>query len=436
MSILISVVLWTELQITTIITLKSYMVKIALVQPRSFHTWEALNIGYLISTLRTAGYQDISFYSGFFDSDREIIDGCKKSDIIGFSCTSPQIKHALSLAKKIKKPHNWVVFGGMHPSALPKDTLQNPSVDAVVVGEGEQAFLNIVRGNRAKTVLHPFFTNLDSIPFPDRKTIRQDRNIAEAYRDNKKRIAAIFSSRGCPFRCRFCTSNAVWTRRVRFRSPGNILDEFEQVVKDLHIDFMKFSDDTFTLNKKLVLEFCKEKLKRGIKTEWGCNIRVDTTDKEMLRAMYKAGCREIWAGVESGSPKILKDMQKGINIDQMRRIFKAARDIGLFRRAYILLGMPRESKKDIALTEKIIDEIEPDAVGFTILAPFPGTQFYNKKLHHNVDWSKVDEYGNDMTKTAYLTNNDLKKTQQRLIEKYRNHLVFRNQALLKKSSKV
>lgn len=403
--------------------------KIAFVQPRSFHTWEALNIGYLAAYLRAHGYQDISFYSGFFESDEEIIEGCKRADIVGFSCTSPQMKHALSLAARIKGPHNYIVFGGVHPSALPEGVLKNPWVDAVVVGEGEQAFLDIVQGDRERMVRRPLFQSLDDIPFPDRKTIKQERNIQEAYRDNGKRIAAIFSSRGCPFRCVFCISHVVWTRRVRFRSAGNILDEFEKVVKDWNIDFIKFSDDTFTLKKKLVMEFCEGKLRRGIKTEWGCNIRVDSTDEEMLSMMYRAGCREVWAGVESGSPRILEDMQKKITPDQVRRVFKLAREIGLFRRAYLLLGMPNESYEDIRLTEELIDEIEPDMVGFTILAPFPGTVFYDDKVHADVDWSVVDEYQNDMTCTAYLSNADLRREQERLTEKYRDRLVFRHRVL-------
>lgn len=123
------------------------MPKIAFVQPKSFHTWEALNIGYLASYLRLHGYNDITFYSGFFDSDEEIIRECKEADIIGFSCTSPQIKHALQLAKAIENDRNYIVFGGVHPSALPEDTLENDWVDAVVVGEGEMAFLDIVDGN-------------------------------------------------------------------------------------------------------------------------------------------------------------------------------------------------------------------------------------------------------------------------------------------------
>ena len=408
--------------------------KIVLVQPKTIfgNTWEALSIGYLSSYAKQHGHDDIDFYSGFFDSDEEIVDGCQNADIIGFSCTSPQLKHALQLAKAIKTEKKHVVVGGVHTSALPNDFLNSGIVDAVVAGEGEKAFLSIIEGNRERVVRCPYVDDLDSLPFPDRFLIKQERNIQQAYRDNGIRIASIFSSRGCPFRCTFCASNAVWSRKVRYRSANNILDEFEQVVKDLRIDFIKFSDDTFAIKKDLLTEFCEEKLRRNIKTPWGSNVRADTEDEELLKLMKRAGCKEVWIGVESGSARILKDMHKGINLEKVKWLFKAASELGFFRRAYMLLGMPGESLDDIKLSENIVDEVKPDAVGFTILAPYPGTSYYDPMLHRDVDWATVDEYDNCITKTASLSNEDLHREQKRLVAKYRKNIVYRQRAEVSK----
>jgi radical SAM superfamily enzyme YgiQ (UPF0313 family) len=404
--------------------------KIVFIQPRTFHTWEALNIGYLASFLRLYRQDKIVFYSGFFDSDDEIISGCKDADVIGFSCTSPQMKHALSLARRIKSPQNYIVFGGVHPSALPQETLENEVIDAVVVGEGEEAFLEIINGNRKPLVNKPLIQNLDRLPFPDRRLVRQERNIEQAYKDNGIRIASVFSSRGCPYKCVFCASCTVWTRKCRFRSGTNILDEFQQVVDEFQIDFIKFSDDTFTVKKNVVIEFCREKTERGIRTPWGCNVHVATLDEEMLSLMFEAGCREVWMGVESGSPRILQDMKKGITIEKVEWAFKVTKRLGFFRRAYMLLGMPNESREDIKLTEDLIDRIKPDAVGFTILAPYPGTTFYDPVLHKDVDWAAVDEYENRLTKTNYLTNAELHREQNRLADKYKEVLVSRQRPLI------
>lgn len=401
--------------------------KIIFIQPKTIfgNTWEALSIGYLASYAKRHGHNNIDFYSGFFDSDEDIIEGCRDADIIGFSCTSPQIKHALHLAKAVKTEKNYIVIGGVHTSALPHDLLDSGIVDAVVAGEGEKAFLSILEGNRERVVRCSYIDDIDSFPFPDRFLIKQERNIQQAYRDNGVRIASIFSSRGCPFQCTFCASNSVWSRKVRYRSVNNILDEFEQVVEDLRIDFIKFSDDTFAIKKDLFTEFCEEKLRRNIKTSWGSNIRADTVDAGLLRLMKRAGCKEVWIGVESGSARILKDMKKGINLEKVKWLFKVALELGFFRRAYMLLGMPGESLDDIRLSEKIVDEIKPDAVGFTILAPYPGTAYYDPLKHKDVDWSHVDEYDNCITNTAFLSNEALHREQSRLVAKYLNNIVYR-----------
>jgi len=403
--------------------------KIIFIQPKSFHAWEALNFGYMGSYLKKYQYDKIEFYSGFFDSDDEIVSACQNADIVGFSCTSPQMKHALLLAKRIKTERNLIVFGGVHPTVLPQETLLHNCIDVVVTGEGEEAMLQVVRGNHKSIVNNPFIENLDLLPFPDRKLIKQERNIQVAYRDNGYRIASIFATRGCPFDCTFCASKSLWTRRLRSRSAENIFEEFKSVVKDLNIDFMKFSDDTFTIDKALVQEFCICKINNNQNTPWGCNIRADSVDRETLELMAKAQCREVWIGVESGSPRILADMKKNVSLDQIRRCFKMTEELGLFRRAYFLLGMPNESYEDIKLTETLIDEIGPDAIGFTILAPYPGSAYYDPVIHKDVDWSVVDEYTNHLCRTKSLTNTELRREQKRLVEKYRQRIVFRQRLI-------
>ena len=401
--------------------------KIVLIQPKSFHTWEALNLGYIASFLRLYGFDRLRFYSAFFDPEEEIIDACAQGDIVGFTCTSPHVKNAVALATAIKKenPGVWTVMGGVHPSAVPSEALEFNVIDQVVVGEGEMAMVSIAKGNRDRIVNATPISDIDRIPPPDRVFIRQERNVMEAFRDNGIRIGSIFSSRGCPFFCTFCASHSVWGRKVRFRSAKNILDEFCSIVEDLKLDLVKFADDTFTLKRDLVEDFCVQKIRHGVETPWACNIRVDTVDRSLLELMWEAGCREVWAGVESGAPKLLLDMKKKITLEQIRRVFAWTKDIGFFRRAYILLGMPREGWEDIRLTDELIEEIAPDAVGFSILAPYPGTAHYNPELHKHVDWSQVDEYENHIWHTTHLTNEDLVNVQQGLINKYRSKLVFR-----------
>jgi radical SAM superfamily enzyme YgiQ (UPF0313 family) len=161
--------------------------------------------------------------------------------------------------------------------------------------------------------------------------------------------------------------------------------------------------------------------------EWGCNMVANNVDAEICEALVKANCTSIWIGVESGCPEILKDIRKPVNIDQIKKAFKVAKEFGLNRRAYCILGMPKESYDTIKKTEELIDEIRPDVVGFTILAPYPGSGFYNSREHNKVDWSKVDEYNNDITSTDFLSNAELKAEQSRLTEKYIDSITLRQQ---------
>lgn len=411
--------------------------KIVFIQPnvgfKGGHTWEALGVGYIISYLKKHSSKnlEISFYSAFYDSDEEIIKNSRDAEIVAFSCTSPQYRHGLFLAKQIKNDRNVIVFGGVHPSALPEDVLREPSIDIIVKGEGERSILSIVNeiadNNRIpkKVVCSEYIEDIDSIPFPDRIIIKNERNIHQAYTDNKKRIASVLSSRGCPFRCSFCCSPVVWQRKTRFRSPVNILDEIEELERTLQIQFLKFADDTFTVDKKRILEFCRLKSERGIDIPFGANAHINTINDDLLKALSDSGCQELWYGVESGSPKILNDMHKSTNVLDIKRVFKLTKDFGMKTRAYFLIGMPNETIEDIRMTEQLCDEIEPDIVGFTLLAPYPTNEYYDHFTMKNWDWSTFDEYTNDWVHTTTLSNAQLKTEQKRLVEKYQKKITFK-----------
>ncbi|MFC1953264.1 B12-binding domain-containing radical SAM protein [Chloroflexota bacterium] len=397
------------------------------------HTWEALGIGYLVAYLKKhfSGNLKIDFYSGFYDSDEKIINAAKGADIIGFSCTSPQYKHAFNLAKQIKTKNNWIVFGGVHSTALPQKVLEENCIDAVVIGEGEQAFLTLVKDvNQGINISHrkyqtTYISDVNDFPFPDRRAIKNERNLAQAYQDEGLRITSVLSSRGCPFHCSFCCSHNLWQNQTRFRSSSNILNEVEELVRDWDVQFLKFSDDTFTTNKQNVIDFCKLKIEKEIKIPYGANAHVNTVDEEILKYLVESGCRELWYGVESGSPRILQEMHKSTNIYKIKKAFKLTKEFGIKTRAYFLLGMPSETIEDIQMTERLCDELQPDIVGFTLLAPFPANEYFDYETMADWDWSQFDEYGNDWVRTKTLSNQELKDVQSRLVNKYQSLATFR-----------
>lgn len=413
--------------------------KIVFIQPRlQFRSdvWEATGIGYIISYLKKNLPQinmDFAFYSGFYDSDETIVEGCKDADVIGFGASSPQFKHGIELARQIKNEYNKIVFGGFHATTLPQVVLAEDAVDAIVMGEGEKAFAQLIQHIHERTFIRvacvyrkSLIENLDELPFPDRVAINNERNIQQAYDDEGIRITSVLTSRGCPYRCAFCSGHAMFGFKTRFRSISNVLDEVEQVVRDWKIDFLKFSDETFTVGADRIKEFCGQKLARHIYVPFGANAHPASLSDETMKELAKAGCKELWFGVESGSPRILKDMKKGSNIERIKELFKLARKYGIKRRAYFLLGMPNETLDDIKMTEDLCDEIDPDVVGFTLLAPYPINEFFDRKTMTDWDWSMIDHYvHNNWAKTKTLSNDELKEIQKRLVDKYSSKLSFR-----------
>jgi len=145
--------------------------------------------------------------------------------------------------------------------------------------------------------------------------------------------------------------------------------------------------------------------------------------------MKEANCTQINVGCESGSPRILRAMRKGITVDKIIEVFSNAKKYGLSRRAFFNIGMPEEEATDIKLTEKLIEDIAPDVVGVTILCPYPGTGLYDKNKFFDVDWSVTDEYGNDFWRTNNLTNNELKFWQRYLTDRFKENLAWHHKVM-------
>ncbi len=405
--------------------------KLTLIRPYYHSVWESLACGYISSYLKAFYHQkplELKFFDGFFDNDKDIVRGSTDSDYIGFSCTSPQMKPALMLTSEIKKlnPQCITVFGGHHPSSMPEETIKHPQVDIVVQGEGETGLLAILNLKRKKGILKSrIIENLDTVPKADRKLIHQERTLALTEKNDGERIASVLSSRGCLFNCVFCTGDHdVFRGNVRRRSVWHVLEEIQHLVDQWHIDFLKFADAEINTNLEWLREFCNEKIREGITVPWGANIHAAIMDYDTLELMHRANCREIWVGCESGSPRILKTMGKGITVEQVKHVFAWAKQVGLRRRAYFMVGLPSETRTDFDLTLKLADEIDADTYGMTVLCPYPRTSLYSEK-YAGVDWSLTDEYTNNFWRTDCFSNEELKQLQTEFTEKFEDRLCVR-----------
>ncbi|HDO25180.1 MAG TPA: radical SAM protein, partial [Nitrospirae bacterium] len=217
---------------------------------------------------------------------------------------------------------------------------------------------------------------------------------------------------------------------VRHRSAQDLLDEMMEVTDTYKLDLVKFTDPTWNTSVDRVIEFCREKIKRGFTVPFYPNIHAGVCTEEMFHLMAEANCYEVAVGVESGSPKVLKQIGKGTTVEKIKRTVGWAKKMGILVRGYFIIGMPDETEDDLKLTEKLADELELDEYGFTILCPYPGTQMYDQQEHGSTDWENTDEYSNDFWRSDHLSNSRLKEWQQYLTERYREKLTWHNKTLI------
>ncbi|MBI3596511.1 MAG: B12-binding domain-containing radical SAM protein [Nitrospirae bacterium] len=411
--------------------------KVALVHGKYFNSWEALGLGYIGAYLQARVRDvEIGFYQGCFDDDETIITGCQDSDIAAFSCTTPTFPYAVKIARALKQlnPGIHTVVGNYHPSAVPQDCLVN-GIDQVVVGEGEAAMLDIVNGRRER-IIQGRTMEFTELPWPNRELIRNERNIQVAYDDNKKRITSFQSHRACPFMCKYCLDGHFKVlygnarkAPMRYRPVGDLLDEMQEVARRYRLDLMKFSDPTWNTDVDWVIEFCREKIRREFTVPFYPNMHATICTEEMINLMAEANCYEIAVGIESGSPKVLKQIAKGTTVRSIRRCVAWAKKAGILVRGYFIIGMPDETEDDLRLTESFADELEMDEYGFSLLCPYPGTQMYDADKYRSVDWEHADEYSNDFWNSNHLANQQLKEWQRYLTEKFKNKLTWHNRVL-------
>jgi anaerobic magnesium-protoporphyrin IX monomethyl ester cyclase len=324
-----------------------------------------------------------------------------RPDILGISCMTFLLIDALNVARIAKRanPEVKIVFGGTHPSIYPKEMASQPEVDAVVFGEGERTFTELldallshndlegIKGvafRRGEDVLvnppREFIKDLDNLPFPDRGLLPEEKYYNLLGR-GKELMTSLLTSRGCPYNCLFCTKKD--GRLCRMRSPENVMKEIKECVNRGITDF-DIIDDTFTINKKRAGAIADLIIQNDLNITMDLRARVDTVDQSLLDKLAQAGCTRIRFGVESGNPEVLKTLKKGITLDQVRQAFAMAKNAGIVTFAYFMLGSPGETEADIKQSLRLAKEIAPDYVQFLITTPFPATELYRLGLEKGV----------------------------------------------------
>jgi len=302
------------------------------------------------------------------------------------------IKYVQYVTSNLNLP---IVAVGPHGTAEPESLLQN-GVDVVIRGEAESTILELTEkigtskqvyearnvrgisyvenGRVFNNATREWIQKLDLVPFPARHLL--DQSLYKNFNVHGRWFTIIRGSRGCPYNCTFCSVSKLSGRKIRFRSPQNIVDEMMEVVKNYRISVIHFFDDLFTANRQHVMDLCKEILRRKLSVYWFANTRADTVDLEMMRVMKKAGCVGVTLGVESGSQKILDGMEKQAKVEDFEKGIMICKKAGLLTYAYFIIGFPNETNETIEETITFIRKAKPDAIAIERPIPIPGTELY------------------------------------------------------------
>jgi anaerobic magnesium-protoporphyrin IX monomethyl ester cyclase len=351
-------------------------------------------MGYIASFLRRENFKVKLIDCTFRDRKsvvKEIVE--LRPEIVGIYSMYSMENDSIELARNIRKVTDLLIAGGPLPTAEPSSFFHD--FDLVVVGEAENTMLEVVNAysenedpkmvsgvifqegsNTYHTGKSKSIDNLDSIPFPARGLFNND-SYKRYYKSHfGYTMTSMISSRGCPFRCDFC-SRPIFKEGFRSRSYNNIVDEMESIM-DMEYDMIWFADDCFTISKDRVVKICNEIIRRELDVKWQCLSRVDAMDLEMASKMRAAGCQRVYFGIESGDQRTLHLMKKDIDLQTARSAVYNAKKAGIETGAFLILGYPGESEEMILNTIHFGTSLPLDYLSFTLPYPIPGTGLYEK----------------------------------------------------------
>jgi anaerobic magnesium-protoporphyrin IX monomethyl ester cyclase len=413
-------------------------------------SWPPLGMLYLATLLKKEGYEvSLLDQAAKGYSINETVKWIKKEnpDVVGFSTLASSGRTAALTAEEVKKemPEAKIVFGNYYATFNAERVMQKyPWVDIIVQSEGEITTLELAKslknGEKLKNVLgltfrekdkinttpeRPLIKDVDALPFPDRDLLDVDYHseVAGAITAPEK-FTTVLSSRGCPFRCRFCGcqrfARGVW----RARSAKNTVEELRLISSMGYKQFL-FVDDSFTLKPKRVIEICRGIRKEKIDMDWTCEGRVDSCSYEMMREMVKAGCKIIYFGIESANQRILDYYNKRITPQQSERAVKSARKAGMNAIvASFIVGAPAETREEIENTLRFAQKIPIDFPQFNILGVFPGMDIWEELKAKGV--LKEEEYWETGAWASEMSPDTLSPEEIRLlIEKHFNAFLIR-----------
>lgn len=370
------------------------VVRVLFLEVDTERSWAVASIGpgFIGAYLRAHGHE-VDFYRADLDTttDAVVAEVVRRApDVLGLSLTTRQWLRGRELVAAIRAVLDVpVVAGGLHPTFSPQEVLACDGFDYACLGEGETAMLDLVEALAAggstagianmwqRGAGHPGlrqpFEPLDDMPF-----------LARDLLDEKPGVIHMTTQRGCPFPCTYCAArmyNQLYKDTGEYgrrRTHDNVLAELHQLQDAGVLSYVIFLDDTFTINHPWVREFCR-RYRDELAVPFSLHARVETVKPAMLAELASAGCQQITYGVESGSERIRREvMRRPVTNDRFREVFQWTRDAGIAVTANYMLGIPGETRDDLAATVELASELDVLDFGYFVFYPYPGTQLFHE----------------------------------------------------------
>jgi radical SAM superfamily enzyme YgiQ (UPF0313 family) len=321
--------------------------------------------------------------SGFAWSHVEHVIATLDAELWGMSCWTANRRGVALVAREIRRrhPNAHIVVGGPHATPLAREMLvHHPEIDTIATGESEQTFAELiarVAAGQNVVGLAGAWYRVAGTPTqgPERENLRDLDTLASPFDYFDTHI--LMTSRGCPWQCTFCGADTTWGRGFRGQSNTYVLDALERALARLPVKMIQIKDDTFTTNRKRVLELCRGIRARGLRFVWSCDTRVDVLSDELLYEMRLAGCERMSLGVESGSQSVLDAIDKKITVDDIVRSTELAKKYGMRVRYYMMVGNRREGWREFQESLAFLERARPHEYLFSCLSVYPGTRDFH-----------------------------------------------------------
>lgn len=374
---------------------------------RGIQYYPPIGLNYLASSLQARGLRvkiaDLGIEPLTIEDLSEIIVR-EKIPLVGYSSNSPQIHNTMRVIRGLRQRFGKdlsIALGGFHISNDPTFVERYPEIDFGVLGDGDITFPQLAErvlgGERVRgTFQGEMNPSLDSMPYPDYSLTPLER-----YKEAGLRYYPLLGTRGCPFNCVFC-SRAPMSRKVRFRSAENLVEEMKRGY-DSFGGVYGFLDESFTLREKTVIEFCESLIRWGKPIRWTAGgIRLDQVNPDVIDLMWKAGCRDFFVGIETGSERVRRNVVgKRISDEQIVRSLKILDRHPFEIEASFVLGHPTETEEELAQTCFFPARLKKlgikclTQVGFKLAVPMPGSRLWKIAIEEGkIPADFIDRYIN------------------------------------------